>query len=215
MVMVRVPLAILAAAVVAGCSRLPPLPLVTPLSLTPAPVSSAPAVSPHTSPVSPTLQRIAITDPPVVTGLPGPSKCHAVGKLPDPVCTPGSVNPAVTQATIGSTICTSGWTATVRPSSANTAPVKTRSMIAYGVVPSARSITELDHLVPLELAGSNDTSNTWAELSDIPGHGFNNVKDGTETRLKVAVCSGRATLVAAQNAIAANWTTAEHVLGLK
>ena len=31
--------------------------------------------------------------------------------------TPGVVNPDVTQATIGSTICVSGWTSTIRPGS--------------------------------------------------------------------------------------------------
>ena len=35
--------------------------------------------------------------------------------LPDPVCTPGAADPAVTQDNIDSTICTSGYTATVRP----------------------------------------------------------------------------------------------------
>jgi hypothetical protein len=38
--------------------------------------------------------------------------------LPDPACTPGALNPDVTQASIGSTICVSGWTATIRPPTA-------------------------------------------------------------------------------------------------
>ncbi len=37
-------------------------------------------------------------------------------QLPDPACTPGTVNPAVSQANIADTICKSGWTSTVRPS---------------------------------------------------------------------------------------------------
>src|ERR1700687_6125535 len=43
---------------------------------------------------------------------------------PDPRCTPGTVNPAVTQAMLGSTICRSGWTSTVRPAESVTAPEK-------------------------------------------------------------------------------------------
>jgi hypothetical protein len=37
------------------------------------------------------------------------------GALPDPTKTPGALNPAVTQATIGSIICVRGWTRTIRP----------------------------------------------------------------------------------------------------
>src|SRR5258707_15688107 len=37
------------------------------------------------------------------------------GKLPDRSCTPGSIDPAVTQRNIHSTICRAGWTAKVRP----------------------------------------------------------------------------------------------------
>ena len=48
--------------------------------------------------------------------------CHArdTGKLPDPACTPGSIDPAVTQKDIRSTICKAGWTATVRPPESQT-----------------------------------------------------------------------------------------------
>jgi hypothetical protein len=42
----------------------------------------------------------------VVDGLPGE---------PNPALTPGVTNPAVTQANIKTTICKSGWSATVRP----------------------------------------------------------------------------------------------------
>src|SRR5690242_19992277 len=36
------------------------------------------------------------------------------GDLPDPVKTPGALNPDVTQETIRQTICVPGWTASVR-----------------------------------------------------------------------------------------------------
>src|SRR5438270_13269006 len=42
--------------------------------------------------------------------------CHQQGADPDPGCTPGALNPAVTQATIHQTICVSGYTKTIRPS---------------------------------------------------------------------------------------------------
>ena len=52
--------------------------------------------------------------------------------LASPTLTPGSLNPDVTQATIGSTICVRGWTATVRPPSSYTSPLKLEQMPEYG-----------------------------------------------------------------------------------
>ena len=37
------------------------------------------------------------------------------GRLPDRRCTPGAIDPAVTQADIQSTICVTGYADTVRP----------------------------------------------------------------------------------------------------
>jgi len=131
-----------------------------------------------------------------------PGECHAVGPLPDPFCTPGSVDPAVTQATIGSTICVPGWTSTVRPPSGETTPFKYDvAYPAYGLPQG--TVSELDHLVPLELGGANDSSNLWPEAGPVP-----NAKDPVENDLRADVCAGEMTLAAAQNAIAADWQTA-------
>jgi hypothetical protein len=50
---------------------------------------------------------------------PRAGSCHARGSglysLPDPHCTPGAIDPAVTQADIGRTICVSGYTEKARP----------------------------------------------------------------------------------------------------
>lgn len=184
-----------------------PVPVVAPPVVTAAPPSAAPS--------RPALAQISIPVPPVVTGLPYPASCHVQPvNRPDPVCTPGSVNPAVTQETISSTICKSGWTATVRPPASNTGPVKRAAMRAYGLPASSSGTTELDHDVPLELAGSDDVTNLWSEVSDIPNAGFRNTKDLVENRLKAAVCARQVTLAAAQSAIATDWTTAEQTLGL-
>ncbi len=48
----------------------------------------------------------------------------AQSALPDPAKTPGALNPEVTQATIGTTICVRGWTQTVRPPQAYTLALK-------------------------------------------------------------------------------------------
>ncbi len=51
-----------------------------------------------------------------------------------------------------------------------------------------------------------------------PGHrthgGVNDKKDPVEAQLHTAVCTGKLTLAAAQKAIATDWTTALHKLGL-
>lgn len=59
-------------------------------------------------------------------------RAHGPAVLPDPTCTPGVDNPAVTQATIKQTICKSGWTKTVRPDESVTNKIKAASMVAYG-----------------------------------------------------------------------------------
>lgn len=140
--------------------------------------------------------------------------------LPDPACTPGAVNTAVTQANLQSTICSYGYTTSGRPPESMTEPAKYESMDAYGS-PGSASQYEYDHLVPLELGGSSDERNLWPEpntgspsqFDSTDSYGING-KDGAEDRLKAAVCSGEIALVSAQAAIALNWTTAESVLGV-
>ena len=135
---------------------------------------------------------------------PAAHSCHATGRglysRPDLRCTPGTLNPAVTQATIGQTICRSGWTATVRPTESITEREKYMSMAAYGDGGSA-SAFEYDHFIPLELGGAtNDARNLWPE----PG-GSPNPKDKVENYLKREVCDRRLTLARAQVLIATNW----------
>src|ERR1700751_1081179 len=70
----------------------------------------------------------SVATAPATSAPPGAGSCHARGSgldvLPDPPCTPGATNPTVTQATIHQTICTSGWTATVRPPESYTEQLK-------------------------------------------------------------------------------------------
>jgi hypothetical protein len=157
------------------------------------------------------------TEPVDIALSPGQCRVRTVNAaagefLPDPACTPGAVDPAVTEATLGSTICVSGYTASVRPPTSVTGPAKTESLADYGM--TANRTTEYDHLVPLELGGASTVSNLWPEPNDAAAKGVNNPKDAVETALKRAVCAHRVQLAAAQNAIASNWTTAERVLGV-
>lgn len=154
---------------------------------------------------------VHVHDPGQVTYSVNPSGCHITGSgtqiLQDPHCTPGAIDPAITQDNIKQTICKSGYTATVRPPVADTNVAKRKSYTAYGIAPGTTS--ELDHLVSLELGGANDIANLWPEIGPLP-----NPKDSVENRLHKAVCAGQVTLSAAQLAIATDWRTAEQRLNL-
>lgn len=151
---------------------------------------------------------LAVHDPGEVTGtLTGPCRTRDHGMLPDPSCTPGAIDPAVTQANIGSTICRTGYTESVRPPESQTEAFKRHvAAPAYG---QGDISGELDHLVPLELGGANDARNLWVEAGPIP-----NRKDAVEDALHHAVCDGRIKLRAAQQEIAGNWIKAGAALGI-
>jgi hypothetical protein len=138
---------------------------------------------------------------------PSAGSCHARGhglfSLPDPLCTPGATDPAVTQANLFSTICHSGYSEGVRPSESVTEPEKRASLAAYGDRRPLHDY-EYDHLVSLELGGApNDPRNLWPEPGASP-----NPKDSLEDRLHARVCDGDIKLAAAQLAIARNWVIA-------
>lgn len=149
---------------------------------------------------------------------PRAGSCHLRGSgldaLPDPRCTPGLRNPAVTPRTVGRTICARGWTARVRPPESVTEPEKRASMAAYGITgPPSRY--EYDHLIPLELGGAvNAPGNLWPELDDTHHSGeFANPKDHLEDALNHLVCAGRMPLLRAQELIADDWVAAERTYG--
>ena len=130
--------------------------------------------------------------------------CHSINGLPDAVCTPGVADPHVTQDNILTTICVSGYTTKVRPSTTYTNALKAQQIKAYGYSDTNLADYEEDHLIPLEVGGHpTDPKNLWPE----PRTGTNSAtkKDGVENSLNNKVCSGLMTLAAAQAAIAKNW----------
>ena len=157
---------------------------------------------------------------------PAPGACRygaAAGMpLPDPACTPGALDAAVTQANLAQTLCRKGgYTASVRPPQQVTDAFKKLARSAYSS-PGASPDYELDHLVPLGLGGASDAPNLWPQRNlgdprqfDRRSSGGSNAKDGVESRLNRAVCAGEVPLAAAQAAIAADWYTAESVLGIQ
>jgi len=110
--------------------------------------------------------------------------------------TPGVVNPDVTQASIGNTICRRGWTSTIRPPTDYTNQLKLEQMRTYHRTGDASDYQE-DHLISLELGGHpTDVRNLWPE----PQPQATKV-DRIENELNDAICSGQITLAEAQRRI--------------
>jgi hypothetical protein len=124
---------------------------------------------------------------------------------PDLAKTPGAADPAVTPENIQKTICRHGYTKTVRNVGA---AVKRAVFDRYGVAYVPRRY-EVDHLISLELGGSNDVDNLWPEpYCPLPRAGdcFGaREKDVVENWLRREVCSGRLSLRDAQVAIVNDW----------
>ncbi len=237
-VRVRASVALVFVLLVAGCAS-GSTPLVA------AAPTGSPSASPSASPIaSATSPAIADSEPPVPSAadvddetgssagasiapaamgaLPPTGGAVSTARLPgepDAALTPGALNPAVTQATIHSTICISGWTATIRPSSSFTTALKINQIAKYGYGDTRTSSYEEDHLISLQLGGAPaDPRNLWPEpytatLADGRSTGAR-TKDGFETRLKSAVCAGTITLAAAQGEIGVHWVHAYYGIAL-
>jgi hypothetical protein len=146
----------------------------------------------------PDLGKIVDTPAPAVT-LGQRTKttgCVIHGSLPDLACTPGAIIPGATK----DKICTPGYATSVRDVSQS---LKDEVYAAYGITDRSPGQYQVDHLVSLELGGSNDIANLWPQpASPAPGYAE---KDRLENYLHDQVCSGNMTLQEAQSREAANW----------
>src|SRR5262249_17166421 len=101
--------------------------------------------------------------------IPAPGSCHvhtaADGEpLPDPACTPGPIDTAVTDTNTATTICRKGgYTSSMRPPESLTEPAKKKLLAAYGIPADQISKYELDHLIDLADGGASDIRNLWPE----------------------------------------------------
>lgn len=124
------------------------------------------------------------------------SPCHVHNRLPDPHCTPGAAFPHATKKKI----CTVGYTKGVRNVPER---IKRRVYRRYGITKHPRGTYEMDHLIPLELGGSNKQANLFPQAAR-PRPGFHE-KDVLENALHSSVCDGRMKMRTAQHLIAVNW----------
>lgn len=157
-----------------------------------------PTPQPPSTVPPPTLPPTATTgEAPLVLGQrTKTSGCVSANGSPDPACTPGAIFPEAK----ADQICTPGYSTSVRnvPSS-----VKDAVYAEYGIASHEPGQYEVDHLISLELGGSNDIANLWPEPAD-PRPGFHE-KDQVENYLHDQVCSGKMPLQQAQQIIATNW----------
>ena len=138
------------------------------------------------------LSGLSLAATPLPSGNPSPI-------LPDRSKSPGDV--LTTDTAI---ICKSGYSKTVRavPESLKNAVYK-----LYGITSRNPGEYEIDHVVSLELGGSNSIRNLYPE-SYITQPLNARVKDKLENRLHALVCAGTLDLTVAQQAIASDWTAA-------
>lgn len=118
---------------------------------------------------------------------------------PDPVLTPGAV---MTQDL--KTLCTPGYTAKVRK-----VPVKLKKQVfkLYGLENKKMGDYEVDHLISLQLGGSNDIKNLWPQsYQTLPLNALK--KDGLEHRLHSLMCKQKISVEEAQRLISTDWTAA-------
>ena len=139
--------------------------------------------------------------------------------IPDSHLTPGAIMPGVTVEQL----CQRGYANVVNGGARHVTEAQKKAVfIAYfGKVPANPGAYEIDHLISLELGGSNDNGNLWPET--YLGMWNARVKDRLEdwmaaqlrrTRKSSGHDVAAATLARFQAELAANWTNAYiHHLG--
>lgn len=130
--------------------------------------------------------------------------------IPDPMCTPGAVNPTVTIDVLRNPVFR---TKCVR----NQATSEHEKFVTYHWYRirhpydnrGESQVCELDHLVPLELGGADTLDNIWPECGPAGAtlrRRYFKQKDKVENYLAKMVRDGRMGLGEAQKGIADDWT---------
>lgn len=139
-----------------------------------------------------------------ITALPAAScpehQAAVAASLPDARYTPGAVLANVTTEDV----CRAGYSEDARGSVSG--GLRRKILGNYGGADQwARGTYELDHLVPVELAGATSAANLWPQRITAKGTWGAKQKNRIENRLKRDVCAGVLTLDQAQKEIRTNW----------
>mmetsp|Transcript_63295 Transcript_63295/g.159623 ORF Transcript_63295/g.159623 Transcript_63295/m.159623 type:complete len:200 (+) Transcript_63295:48-647(+) len=131
--------------------------------------------------------------------------------LPDSDCTPGahfSGNECGGNPCTAETLCKSGYSKTVRkvPDSEKHAVYEAYGLPGYDHTGfcDVDDGCEVDHLISLEIGGSNEQTNLWPQ--PYSGTQWNaRVKDTLENKLKKLFCTGAMELEETQSCISQDW----------
>ena len=127
--------------------------------------------------------------------------------LPDPLLTPGAINPGITQENIRQTVCVKGYTQKIRPPAHVTNKLKKQQIRAYGYTDTNPKRYEEDHLIALSIGGApDDPLNLWPQPRNSEWGAEK--KDQLEMVLYKKVCAQEIPLAEAQHAMATNWIEA-------
>lgn len=126
------------------------------------------------------------------------------GLAPSPILPDSSLTPGDVLNVSLDDICRSGYTQRVRHVSE---AVKRQVYAEYGIKSHRPGEYEVDHLISLELGGSNSIKNLWPQSYRTQPWNAH-VKDKLENRLHQLVCDHQVALSVAQNNIATDWVEA-------
>jgi hypothetical protein len=146
--------------------------------------------------------------------IPPTDKCKVYLKagfgFPDPTCTPGAVNPHLTDAILHDPEFVTGC----ERDKASSAVKKKQTYAWYGIKKPANNaephmICELDHLISIQLGGADTLDNIWPQCGPKGAKGKNRLfkrKDEVENWLAQMIRDGTMTKKEAQHGIAEDWT---------
>lgn len=138
------------------------------------------------------------TDTAANTPASNPSAQSYAAFLPDPKLSPGD-----TLDVTASDICVSGYSSKVR-----NVPQSEKDQVyqEYGIKSHAPGAYEIDHIISLELGGSNSIKNLFPQ--SYTGDWNAHIKDKLENKLHSLVCAGTVDLKTAQREISTDWIAA-------
>lgn len=137
-------------------------------------------------------------------GLPDGAQMKGAYNMNAPLLPNSQITPGDTLDVTAADIAVSGYSKKVRnvPST-----VKKQAYLKYGIRTRQPGEYEVDHLISLQLGGSNSIRNLWPQsFQTQPWNAY--IKDALENELHDEVVSGRMDLSTAQKMISSNWIKA-------
>jgi hypothetical protein len=120
------------------------------------------------------------------------------GELPDSKLTPGA-----SRVVDVNTLCTTSTKLVRNVPEAEKKQVYKNYNMTGDDRSSCKEGYEIDHLISLELGGSNDIANLWPQ--DYCGTNNAHMKDKLENQLHKEICEGKMTIKQAQDCISTDW----------